>query len=55
MIHQNLSDDIEDDIKLKKQYIDDILQENINGIVMRSKCDWQEYGEKSSKKDLNLQ
>ena len=49
---QNPSDDIEEDIKLIKQDIDDILQEQINGIVMRSKCDWQEYGEKSSKKKV---
>jgi exonuclease III len=52
---QNPSDDIEENIKLIKQDIDDILQEQINGIVMRSKCDWQEYGEKSSKFFLNLE
>ena len=46
---RNPSDDTEEDIKLIKQDIDDILHEKINGIVMRSKCDWQEYGEKSLK------
>jgi len=53
-LQQNPSDDIEEDIKLIKQDIDDILQEKINGIVMRSKCDWKEYGEKSSKSEISI-
>ena len=35
--------------------LDKIYDQKINGIRKRSKCDWYEYGEKSSKFFLNLE
>ena len=35
--------------------LDEIYQEKTNGIKIRSKCDWYEHGEKSSKFFLNLE
>ena len=35
--------------------LDKIYEQKINGIRIRSKCDWYEYGEKSSKFFLNLE
>ena len=34
--------------------LDKIYEQKINGIRIRSKCDWYKYGEKSSKFFLNL-
>ena len=34
--------------------LDKIYEQKINGIRIRSKCDWYEYSEKSSKFFLNL-
>ena len=34
--------------------LDKIYEQKINGIRIRSKCDWYEHGEKSSKFFLNL-
>jgi len=53
--HTNPSGDIEEIIKLIKQDIGGILKDQINGIVLRSKFDWDEYGEKSSTFFLNLE
>ena len=36
-------------IRLVNQDINDLIQEKMNGIIMRSKSDWQEYGKKPSK------
>ena len=36
-------------------FIDKIYQEKTNGIRIRSKCNWYEHGEKSSKFFLNLE
>jgi len=47
-LQQNTSNNTEENIKLIKQDMDEILQDQIKGTVMRSKCDWQENGEKSS-------
>lgn len=52
---QNPNDEDRNIITLIKQDIDDLLQNKINGIIMRSKCDWQEYGEKPSKFFLSLE
>ena len=38
-----------------KERLDNLYQEQINGIRIRSRCDWHEYGEKSSKFFLNLE
>ena len=38
-----------------KERLDNLYQEQINGIRIRSRCDWYEYGEKSSKFFLNLE
>ena len=38
-----------------KNNLEQIYQEKANGIKIRSKCDWYEFGEKSSKFFLNLQ
>ena len=38
-----------------KQDIDVILQDQVNGCIIRSKIDWHEFGEKSSKFFLNLE
>ena len=35
--------------------LDKIYEQNINGMRIISKCDWCEYGEKSSKFFLNLE
>ena len=35
--------------------LDKIYEQKINGIRIRSKCDWYEHGEKSSKFFLNLE
>ena len=35
--------------------LDKIYQEKANGIRIRSKCNWYEHGEKSSKFFLNLE
>ena len=35
--------------------LDKIYEQKINGIRIRSKCDWYEYGEKSSKCFFNLE
>ena len=35
--------------------LDKIYQEKINGIRIRSKCNWYKHGGKSSKKVLNLE
>ena len=35
--------------------LDKIYEQNINGMRIRSKCDWCEYGERSSKFFLNLE
>ena len=35
--------------------LDKIYEQKINGIRIRSKCDWYEHGEKSSKIFLNLE
>ena len=35
--------------------LDKIYEQKINGMRIRSKCDWNEYGEKSSKFFLNLE
>ncbi len=43
------------DIKLVKQDIDNILQDEINGVIIRTKLDWQEHGEKPSKIFLGLE
>ena len=51
----NPTDEILEIIRLVKQDINDLLQEQINGIIMRSKSDWQEYGEKPSKFFLSLE
>ena len=38
-----------------KNKLEQIYQEKVDGIRIRSKCDWYEYGEKSSKFFLNLE
>ena len=38
-----------------KNKLDSIYEEKIRGIKIRSRCDWYEYGEKSSKFFLNLE
>ena len=38
-----------------KNNLEQIYQEKANGIKIRSKCDWYEFGEKSSKFFLNLE
>ena len=38
-----------------KNNLEQIYQEKGNGITIRSKCDWYEFGEKSSKFCLNLE
>ena len=40
-------------LKLMTNLTDKIYQEKTNGIRIRSKCDWYEHGEKSSKFCLN--
>ena len=40
------TDDIFRDINLIKTDINDILQEQVNGSIMRTKMKWVEYGEK---------
>ena len=52
---QNPNNEDRDIIKLIKQDISDLLQKQINGMVMRSKCDWQEHGEKPSTFFLSLE
>ena len=56
----NPTDEILEIIRLVKQDINDLLQEQINGIIMRSKSDWQEGAlfnissiQKNMKKTLN--
>ena len=38
-----------------KERLDNLYQEQINGIHIGSRCDWYKYGEKSSKFFLNLE
>ena len=38
-----------------KSKLDQLYEEKANGIRIRSKCDWYEYGEKSTKFFLNLE
>ena len=38
-----------------KSKLDQFYEEKANGIRIRSKCDWYEYGEKSTKFFLNLE
>ena len=38
-----------------KDWINKTYEQNINGIRIRSKCNWYECGEKSSKFFLNLE
>ena len=38
-----------------KNNLEQIYQEKANGIKIRSKCDWYEFGEKYSKIFLNLE
>ena len=37
-----------------KNKVEQIYEENANGVKIRSKCEWNEFGEKSSKFFLNL-
>ena len=52
---QTPTDEDKQDIELIKLDISDILQEQINGCIMRTKINWQEYGEKTSKFFLSLE
>ena len=45
----NPTDEDDFDIKLIKQDIISLVQEQMNGCLVRSKMDWYEYGEKPSK------
>ena len=45
----NPTDENDFDIKLIKQDIISLVQEQVNGCLVRSKMDWYEYGEKPSK------
>ena len=38
-----------------KNKLDKIYKQKINSMKIRSKCDWYQYGEKSSKFFLNLE
>ena len=38
-----------------KNKLEQVYQEKVNGIKIRSKCNWYEFGEKSSKFFLNLE
>ena len=38
-----------------KEELDKSYQGKINGAIIRSRCDWYEHGEKSSKFFLNLE
>ena len=44
-----------DDHYLECNNLEKVYQEKANGIKIRSKCDWYEFGEKSSKFFLNLE
>ena len=43
------------DHKVCKQQLDEICEEKAKGIKIRSKCNWYELGEKSTKFFLNLE
>ena len=51
----NPTDEDDFDIKLIKQDIISLVQEQVNGCLVRSKMDWYEYGEKPSKFFLSLE
>ena len=38
-----------------KEELDKLFEGKINGAIIRSRCDWLEHGEKSSKFFLNLE
>ena len=38
-----------------KTKLEQIYEEKANGVKIRSKCEWYEFGEKSSKFFLNLE
>ena len=51
--HENYVDNI--DYKVCKQQLDEIYARKAKGIKIRSKCNWYEHGEKSTKRFLNLE
>ena len=51
--YQNCAGDI--DYKVYKQQLDAIYEEKAKGIKIRSKCNWYELDEKSTKYFLNLE
>ena len=50
--YENYIDNI--DYKVCKQQLDAIYKEKAKGVKIRSKCNWYELGEKSTKVSLNL-
>jgi hypothetical protein len=58
-LENKLSSQPDDDIILKyneaKRYIEDYNKEKANGVLIRSKVNWAEYGEKNTKFFLNLE
>ena len=51
--YENYVDNV--DYKVCKQQLDAIYEEKAKGIKIRSKCNWYELGEKSTKFLLNLE
>ena len=51
--HANYVDNI--DYQVCKQQLDEICEKKAKGIKIRSKCNWYEHGEKSTKFFLNLE
>ena len=52
---QNPNDEDNIDIELIKENINEILQIRLNGSIIRSRQNWHEHGEKSSKFFLNFE
>jgi len=52
---QNNVDQDNEDFKKAKEDLDKIYDDIANGIKIRSKCNWYELGEKSTKYFLNLE
>jgi len=52
----NISDiNLLENLKLEKQKLNDLIDQRINGILLRSKAEWVEGSEKNSKSFANLE
>jgi hypothetical protein len=54
-LNNNSTDEIVQKYNEGKKYIEDYNNEKTNGVIIRAKVDWAEYGEKNTKFFLNLE